>query len=60
MKLYTTDNEGTGIIKCGLWIESPSLHKLNLLIELNDVLNLIRAQNKFRIKIKIISIEQHI
>jgi hypothetical protein len=34
MKLYTKDNEGTSLIKPGMWIESYSLHKLNLLIKL--------------------------
>jgi len=33
MKLYTTDNEGTSLIKPGSWIESSSLHLLNLQIK---------------------------
>ncbi len=33
-KLYTTDSEGTSLIKHGSWIESSSLHQFNLLNKL--------------------------
>jgi len=38
MKLYIKDNEGTSLIKHGWWIESSSLHRLNLLIKLQMML----------------------
>ncbi len=48
MELYTKDNEGTSLIKCGSWIESSSLRYLNLLIKLRVMFfELIQLQKMF-------------
>jgi len=43
MKLFTRDNEGTSLIKCGSWIESSSLRQLSFANEItSDGLDLIK------------------
>ncbi len=55
MKLYLKDNEGTSLIKHGSWLESSSLHWLNLLIKLQMVFFKLIKLPKMFIKLNIVS-----